>query len=796
MHAQRDCSVEFRMCVSWMAGSSDDEQGTAVVSHWVLPDRPARVVFGTPIHCDPTLTIVGGPAHFSSPALRIFSLTMYFLLLIPGINLLPPILFFLALYIAYNRSREHHRSSWERWDRCIQSIRRTLGRKRPEPEDGESQKVHAAFLVVGLVLLVVINIIFLVDIELTLSRNKHLQSDEDNQWGFGQVLALLLLVMPLRDAWNALRDIKKALRGVQKRFLQALREEVEATPFVERLEDLIREGAKSKECIEHAGFADLFQLGAYRGRKDIVGFFLGEESPADKSVIETNSSGTYGTALQAASANGHVDIVQLLLDKRTDKEEYINLAGRCYGTALCAACANEKFDVAEFLIKEGAKVELDGKTFGSPLHVASLVGNTKIITLLLENLRGGNPNTEWGIFGTALDVAKVLDNDKVVNLLKQENLTEIVIALHLHCSPAADGGFFTLAQQEEVSRPAFSTAHAADGNFFTLAQQRWLLHARATAGKSPSVCTACTPLTTAVSRSRNSPGYVALRLHCSHTADDGFFTLAQQWQATGGSPCVSTACTADGGFFTLVQQRGVSRPAFSAAHTADNNFFTLAQQRYVNGFFTLTQQDLFHACATAPGKSPCISTACAADSGLFMLAQQEEVRGKSPYVPTVRAADGNFFTLVQRIRVLHARATGAGKSPCIPTAHTVDDGFCTLVRQRIVRGKSPCVSTACPADGGFFTLVQQLRVRRFASSTVHAADGSFFTLAQQKSPCVSTACAADGGFFMLSQQLVRRPASSTVRAADGGFFTLAHQLPFNFLQQARRDELVKLKNSP
>ncbi|KAJ7477520.1 hypothetical protein FB451DRAFT_191011 [Mycena latifolia] len=231
---------------------------------WLNP-----VKFRTPIHCDPTLTIVGGPAHFSSPALRIFSLTMYFLLLIPGINLLPPILFFLALHIAYNRSREHHRSSWERWDRCIRNIRRTLGRKRPEPEDGESQKVHAAFLVVGLVLLVVINIIFLVDIELTLSRNKHLQSDEDNQWGFGQVLALLLLVMPLRDAWNALRDIRKALRGVQKRFLQALREEVEATPFVERLEDLIREGAKSKECIEHAGFADLFQLAAYRGRKDI-----------------------------------------------------------------------------------------------------------------------------------------------------------------------------------------------------------------------------------------------------------------------------------------------------------------------------------------------------------------------------------------------------------------------------------------------------------------------------------------------------------------------------------------------
>ncbi|KAJ7477497.1 hypothetical protein FB451DRAFT_1454293 [Mycena latifolia] len=194
---------------------------------WLNP-----VKFGAPMHCDPTLTIVGGPAHFSSPALRIFSLAMYFLLLIPGINLLPPIFFFLVLHIAYNRSLEHQRSSWERWDRCIQSIRRTLGRKRSEPEDGESQKVHTAFLVVGLVLLVVINIVFLVDIELTLSRNKHHQSDEDNLWGFGQVLALLLLVMPLRDAWNALRDIQEALRGVQQQFHQGLREEIAATPII------------------------------------------------------------------------------------------------------------------------------------------------------------------------------------------------------------------------------------------------------------------------------------------------------------------------------------------------------------------------------------------------------------------------------------------------------------------------------------------------------------------------------------------------------------------------------------
>ncbi|KAJ7697889.1 hypothetical protein B0H17DRAFT_1130167 [Mycena rosella] len=119
---------------------------------------------------------------------------------------------------------------------------RTAGNSSP------SEQVQIDFLVVGLMLLVLINIIFLVDtsirpvpsarclwhkdtevtyhrlikgeprglagarpaIELTLSRNKHLQSGGDGLWGFGQVLALLLLVMPLRDAWNALQDIRTA----------------------------------------------------------------------------------------------------------------------------------------------------------------------------------------------------------------------------------------------------------------------------------------------------------------------------------------------------------------------------------------------------------------------------------------------------------------------------------------------------------------------------------------------------------------------------------------------------------
>jgi hypothetical protein len=51
------------------------------------------------------------------------------------------------------------------------------------------------------------NDILLLDIELTLRRNKHDQSPEEDEWGFWQVLALLLLVIPLRDFVISILDI-------------------------------------------------------------------------------------------------------------------------------------------------------------------------------------------------------------------------------------------------------------------------------------------------------------------------------------------------------------------------------------------------------------------------------------------------------------------------------------------------------------------------------------------------------------------------------------------------------------
>ncbi|KAJ7200344.1 hypothetical protein GGX14DRAFT_660241 [Mycena pura] len=196
----------------------------AAVGIWLWSD-PSK--FGQPLNtgCDPTLTVVGVPTHFSSKSLRAVSLMMYSIVLIPGFNLIPPFIFFLTLHISYNWCR---RSFWTWRDKTTEQ---GLPRSSPDShETTQSSTPHTAFLIVGLVSLVAINILFIVDIELTLRHNKGNQNGKEAAWGFGQVLALLLLIIPLRDASGALQDIRENLRGAQGQFEDLVLRHCQAMP--------------------------------------------------------------------------------------------------------------------------------------------------------------------------------------------------------------------------------------------------------------------------------------------------------------------------------------------------------------------------------------------------------------------------------------------------------------------------------------------------------------------------------------------------------------------------------------
>jgi hypothetical protein len=61
------------------------------------------------------------------------------------------------------------------------------------------RKAGALPVILGLLFLMVINLVFLVDTEVTIHRGSKRQDPGESQWTFGQTLALLLLSLPIRD---------------------------------------------------------------------------------------------------------------------------------------------------------------------------------------------------------------------------------------------------------------------------------------------------------------------------------------------------------------------------------------------------------------------------------------------------------------------------------------------------------------------------------------------------------------------------------------------------------------------
>ncbi|KAJ7060686.1 hypothetical protein C8F01DRAFT_173693 [Mycena amicta] len=229
--------------------------------------------FGTNVQCDPSLTIIGKGVLFSSRPLRIGSLIMYTLILLPGLNLLPPFIFFLVLHIGYNKLR-----------RTLTSFP-TSNNGGATSDEGQTTpgqlKAPACthLLVASLVFLVAFNVIFIFDIERTLRRNKGNQLAEDDEWGFGQVLALLLLVVPLKDAYGSFQAIWEKLRGDEKRLTELFRRDCQAQSILDELKALAAVSRVKIKDIHDVG--SLLHLAAACGKQDLVQWLLDEGISVD-----------------------------------------------------------------------------------------------------------------------------------------------------------------------------------------------------------------------------------------------------------------------------------------------------------------------------------------------------------------------------------------------------------------------------------------------------------------------------------------------------------------------------------
>ncbi|KAF6750495.1 hypothetical protein DFP72DRAFT_509454 [Ephemerocybe angulata] len=144
------------------------------------------------------LAILGKHVPFASEALRIVSLAIYAMFLVPGANLLLPIVVFLGFYHLHQvvpipkvagsggtpASYIHCSGFWFWIRRASNTIVQRWAILPP---------------CIGLLFLLAINLVFIIDIELALKQNAGLQGGNEAEWGFGQILAMLLLFMPLRD---------------------------------------------------------------------------------------------------------------------------------------------------------------------------------------------------------------------------------------------------------------------------------------------------------------------------------------------------------------------------------------------------------------------------------------------------------------------------------------------------------------------------------------------------------------------------------------------------------------------
>ena len=150
--------------------------------------------------------------------------------------------------------------------------------------------------------------------------------------------------------------------------------------------------AEGAMVYENVGFVEACS----RGHTKMVAFLLKEGAKP------TAFSGDR-SALTAASANGHVDVVRMLLDAGANSLSVDN-------GALIAACSEGKLEVAELLLLHGgARVDsLDNEA----ICVASRNGHAKVVELLLS--LGADPSAQDGL---ALVLAAIAGHLNVVNLL-------------------------------------------------------------------------------------------------------------------------------------------------------------------------------------------------------------------------------------------------------------------------------------------------------------------------------------------------------------------------------------------
>lgn len=209
--------------------------------------------------------------------------------------------------------------------------------------------------------------------------------------------------------------------------------------------EMIQNGAKP-DARSKRGIPALI-MAASRKQTAVVEALLDKKADVNIRATDKEKGIEQITALHVAATNGHVEILQLLLDRGgnvnaqdksgltplmaaaelgntvavillIDKKADVNLQDYDGLTPLFLATVTGQLDVARILLENGAQPDLADDQFTTPLMIAAQQGDVELVKLLLE--KGANAKARRGPNGyRAVDFAKVNGHKDVMALLKE-----------------------------------------------------------------------------------------------------------------------------------------------------------------------------------------------------------------------------------------------------------------------------------------------------------------------------------------------------------------------------------------